>query len=609
EEGWLYVDEDEAEDFPEEARPRGSVRRTLAGCLTLLVVVGLVFGAIGALGAYQGLKERSARVQAEALTHYQKGQEHLANDSLDLAIAEFEMALSLNPNLLEARQALRQAQEAAQARPTPTSETRTAAAVSLLQAAEAQVEQQNWPEAVKTLSDLRSLDPDFEPERVSDLLFTANYNLALSLLAPDSLEEAVGYLEAALSAQPDNADAAAELDRALLYLRARQAQVDNPRAAVRLFGQLYSTYPEYLDVPTRLAQSYAALGDALIDAGQWCEAETQFAEAIRIQPSDALKSKADLSARRCEALAQTESAPSPAATRPPSAVPGTPDSATPTGPATEEPVAGGGSGRIFFSAYNRNESRWEILAVPATGGTPQLVVANGTMPAVSPDGRLLLYRSESPDSEGLHIFDLTAGEDQRITIFRQDMLPRWGGSTQDFLFTAQEPATGRWKIQRGFADGKGEPEILRDGRTPDRSPDGRQIAYQGTDPGGNNPGLYLVPFGGGDPVRLTNHESDRSPAFSPDGAQLAYMSTRSGNWDVFVVSTAGSQPRQITTAPGNDGLPVWSPDGTRLAFVSDEGGSWAIYTISAEGGEPVRVTAWDGINRESWLLAQIWWGP
>jgi serine/threonine-protein kinase len=279
---------------------------------------------------------------------------------------------------------------------------------------------------------------------------------------------------------------------------------------------------------------------------------------------------------------------------------------TPTAAAKPAPPAGGGSGSIYFSAFNPAEARWEILAVPASGGTPKLVLINGTMPAVSPDGRWLVYHSELLDAEGFHRFDLTSGEDARITQFQRHILPRWGSDSNRFIFPAQEPGTGRWQVLLGFADGKSDPLILRDGRTPDWSST-NLIAYQGTDPAGNNPGIYVVPFDGGEAARLTNHESDRSPDFSPDGSQLAYMSTQGGNWDIYTINTAGSVPRQITTSPGQDGLPAWSPDGSQIAYVSDGGGSWAIYVVNAAGGTPVKITPWDGTNLPDWLLAQIWW--
>jgi hypothetical protein len=611
-----FEEEFEAEEEDEVEPRRFTKRRLVLGCLGVFLC-GLVFyGGIGLLGAYHGLQERYLVTQAEAESHYQKGQEHLANDSLDLAIAEFELALSLNPNLLAAREALRNAQQAAQAQPTPTSETRSAAAESILVEAEGHLAEEDWGAAVEKLTQVRDLDPDYQPEQVSDLIFTANYQLGLQLLGPDQMEQAVLALEAALSERPDDPEVKVELAKALLYLDGTTA-ADN-EAAVEALSQLYRDDAGYFDVKQRLFRAHEAWGDDLINQQEWCQAQAQFIEAALIQPSAGLDTKTELSARRCQEGGVTS-----AQTVGPTPSPQT--RATRTG-SSSTPAAGAAAatsaitstltpaapdsvgGKIYYSAFNPNESRWEILAVPAQGGSPQVIVTEATMPAVSPNGRLLLYRSEADEEAGFYVFDLTSGQEQRITILRQDVLPRWGGDSNRYLFVAQEPATGRWQIQLGFADGKSDPIILRDGRTPDWSSDGSLIAYQGTDPQGNDPGIYLVPFEGGEPIRLTNHESDRMPVFSPNGSQIAFMSTRNGDWDVYTVSTSGSAPRQITTGSGNDGLPAWSPDGSRLAYVSDTGGSWGIYTISAGGGTPTRVSDWDGLNRADWLEAQIWWG-
>ncbi len=608
-------DEDEEE---EEAEPRRlSRRRMVFGCLGLFLCVGLFYGAIGLLGVYHGLQERAQITQTEAEDHYQKGQEHLANNSLELAIAEFELALSLNPNLLAARKALREAERLALAQPTPTSETRSAAAASILETAEAQIAEEKWTEAVETLAQVRDLDADYQVERVSDLIHQANYQLGLQLTRPNQIEEAVLAFETALSERPDDAELTVELAKALAYIEGTAAQETDRAEAIEALKLLYQEDPDYLDVKKRLLQNYEAFGDELLAQEEWCRAETQFVEASLLEPSDALKTKTELSMDRCrEAGSGTVAQATRSATRQPQPQPTTANqlapsdtAATATPALTATTTTAGVGGTIFFSAFNPYESEWEILSVPAQGGEPQLVVSGGTMPAVSPNGQLVVYRSEQNESVGFHIFDRTAGEDNRITILRQHVLPRWGGDNARFLFSAQEPATGRWRIHLGFADGKSDPIILRDGRTPDWSSDNRLIAYHGADAQGNNPGLYIVPFEGGEAIRLTNHESDRAPVFSPDGSRLAYMSTRGGNWDIYTISTAGSSPRQITTNPSQDGLPAWSPTGSHFAYVSDAGGSWAIYTISATGhGSPTRVTAWDGLNRPDWLLAQIWWG-
>lgn len=601
----------------EETHPRRFTwRRTALGCLGTLVCLFLFYGGIGFLAAYQGLQEQTSVKQAEALQHYQRGQQHLANNALELAVAEFELAVSLNPGLLEAREALREAKRVNQALPTPTSQTRSNAAVEIMQKAEEQISQQNWAEAAQTLLQVRDLDPDYQPNQVSELLYQANYQLGLQLITPDQIEQAVQAFDLALAERPDDAEVSVQRAKAALYLEGKTAETTDEQKAAKAYEQLYRDDAQYLDVKDRLIKVYEALGDALVKQEEWCQAEAQFLQAIQVSENSALQLKADSSHEHCQeqVVAKANSGATPQAALATSTAGGGSSAGTitnttvltkPTATANQATAAAGGS--IYYSAFNPNEARWEILAVPASGGTPKTVAVNATMPAVSPDNRYLVYHSELLDAEGFHRLDLTTGEDARITQVRRDILPRWGPDSSRFVFVAQEPATGRWQVYLGFTDGKSNPLILRDGRTPDWSPTGKLLAYQGTDPAGNNPGIYAVPFDGGDSVRLTNHESDRSPDFSPDGSQIAYMSTKGGNWDIYTVSSSGSAPRQITTSPGQDGLPVWSPDGSQIAYVSDTGGSWGIYVISAEGGTPRKVAPWDGTNLPDWLQAQIWW--
>ncbi len=609
--------ETEAADADFEPQPRRFTwwRLTL-GCLGLFLCLGVVYGSIGVLAAYHGLQEQAADKRSEAELHYQRGQEHLANQSTDLAIAEFQLAVSLNPGLLEAREALREAQRVVQAQPTPTSETRSAAAASILERGQAEMEQQNWLSATETLAQVRDLDPAYQPEQVSELLYTANYQLGLQLLTPDQFNEALAAFDRALLERPDAVEVIAQQAKISLYTQGRAAAEDNLETAVKAFNQLYRDQADYLDVKERLLAAYEAYGAELVDQEEWCLAEAQFLAADRLQANESLKNKAEASNKRCKETAVTQAGGgTPATVKPgtPQAVSGQTSGITGTTALTVTPTAassgnsGPAGGVIYYAAFNPAEKLWEILAVPAAGGTPKVVVPNATMPAVSPDGRWLIYHSELLDAEGFHRFDLTSGEDTRITLVRRHILPRFGRDSDRFLLVAQEPATGRWQVQLGFVDGKSEAIILRDGRTPAWSAQGDKIAYQGTDPAGNNPGIYLVPFDGGEATRLTTHESDRVPDFSPDGSQIAYMSTKGGNWDIYTISTAGSAPRQITSSPGQDGLPTWSPDGSKIAYVSDAGGSWAIYVVDANGGIPLKVAPWDGVNQPDWLLSQIWW--
>ena len=69
-------------------------------------------------------------------------------------------------------------------------------------------------------------------------------------------------------------------------------------------------------------------------------------------------------------------------------------------------------------------------------------------------------------------------------------------------------------------------------------------------------------------------------AFSPDGKEVAYtanldeMQATSTNNDVFLVPTAGGEPKKITTNPGSDGTPIYSPDGKYIAYRSQLRGGY-----------------------------------
>jgi dipeptidyl aminopeptidase/acylaminoacyl peptidase len=87
------------------------------------------------------------------------------------------------------------------------------------------------------------------------------------------------------------------------------------------------------------------------------------------------------------------------------------------------------------------------------------------------------------------------------------------------------------------------------------------------------------------------------PALSPDGKLAVYGVTRydaendKGDADLYVVPTAGGEPKRLTSMKGNESEPAWSPDGSKIAFVAKRGDDKQpqLYVIAANGGEAERV--------------------
>jgi tetratricopeptide (TPR) repeat protein len=606
-------------------RRRWTLGRATGSCLLAFSCVVLIFLAIGGVATYQGLQERVALNRQEAETHYQRGLAHMEAGEYELASAEFEHTLRLDPTHREARDALRETKTLALAQPTPTSATLNEATNAILTEAETLVQNQNWQEATQRLSQLRDLAPDFQPQQVADLAYTAYLNLGLQLVSEGQINEGVHAFEQALAERPDDPEASRQLDLASLYVSAQATWGGDWPSTIDFLEQLYTLTPDYLDVASLLYQAYEAYGDALVAEDAWCLAELQYKEAALLQPGSAIQAKWDEAARICRTPTPT---PRPTVRPTTPIITGTATvTATTTASSTRATLSATGS--ILFSRFNDQELQWEIVAVTPGGDTPTVILSDATQPATSPNGQLLAYHAEVDESEGLHVFNVSTDEDIRATTFREDVTPDWAPDNLRFVFPSQRSGDRRWQVYIGWADGKGDPVPLTDGRTPAWSPDGTLIAYQGTDAQGNNPGLYLISAQGGPATRLTQGESDRAPAWSPkctrgvpipngttspvssqdpaeSNCQIAFMSSRDGNWEIYIANVLRGTVTRLTTSSGNNGLPTWSPDGDQIAFVSDRGGSWGVYAVLATGGEAVKVANW-GDARANWLVERIAW--
>ncbi len=94
-------------------------------------------------------------------------------------------------------------------------------------------------------------------------------------------------------------------------------------------------------------------------------------------------------------------------------------------------------------------------------------------------------------------------------------------------------------------------------KDPAPSPDGSQICFV------YDNDLWLVPFTGGNAVRLTNTEaSEWSPIWSPDGSSIAFNSNREGFTGIYTISPRGGSSQLIF--PDRYSVVEWFADGQNL---------------------------------------------
>ena len=98
-----------------------------------------------------------------------------------------------------------------------------------------------------------------------------------------------------------------------------------------------------------------------------------------------------------------------------------------------------------------------------------------------------------------------------------------------------------------------------------------------------------------------------TPAWSPDGRQVAFAGQQPGHLSaIFLISTQGGTPRQLFVEPENQDEPSWSPDGKLLAFSRSQDvdnprkdlNSIAVFDFASGQVSPLPASA--GLRAPSW---------
>ena len=266
-------------------------------------------------------------------------------------------------------------------------------------------------------------------------------------------------------------------------------------------------------------------------------------------------------------------------------------------------------------AYAKRKDSLSFWLISAEGGIPRKIVEPGgrCIPFWSPDSKWILYKLEGK----IHLFGLNDNQELEIIPPSEvvgDFLS-WSPDGRKMLFY-QPSYDYKYDIKVVSASG-GPPFDLGRQITlyPEHvwSPDNKMIVAEG---GGLvvRYGIWISPISGGEPVLLeldVSVEGNPLPiSVSPNGEKLTFSVKRDDGTENLFVAPISLQDAQ-TTGPaikvfdglwrgtGTNVTTSWSPDGNKIAVIH----RWNVWIASSNGDKPVQITKRPGM--------EIWprWSP
>jgi dipeptidyl aminopeptidase/acylaminoacyl peptidase len=252
-------------------------------------------------------------------------------------------------------------------------------------------------------------------------------------------------------------------------------------------------------------------------------------------------------------------------------------------------------------------------AVPPSGPEPLFTAADlfnleaADDPQISPDGRWIAYVRRSGDimtdrfRRSIWLVDTATG--RQMPLARDASQPRWSPGGDRLAYIAAADGGRAQLYVRWMQSGEAVP-ITSLGYAPGSvawSPDGRSLAYamfvpdEGQRLGPSQPRPEGAVWA--EPLQVITAVTYRA-----DGA--GYL--RAGYDQLFLVSSEGGAPRQLSYGPFNNGGPLsWTSDGRRLLFSGNRSPNWEregfnteIYALDIASNRITALTTRDGPDNE-----------
>lgn len=203
--------------------------------------------------------------------------------------------------------------------------------------------------------------------------------------------------------------------------------------------------------------------------------------------------------------------------------------------------------------------------------------ANEGWPRWSQNGRQIAFHTNRDGNFEIYIIDADGTGVTRVTNYPGvDQFPEWSPSGRPLAIGFRH----RW---------------FELSEPPEWLPIGRRLAIR------RDHDVYVIDADGENPVRLTTDPAiDQMAAWSPNGRHLAFMSLREGYCSIFVMNADGTDQVNLTPKDPADPpaswcsrAPSWSRNGQEIYFMSfrpSTDGDPEIFVMNADGTDPKQVT-------------------